>query len=129
MKTTVKTSPPRAGYVVAWVEADVVEIDVQEGPDVYRRQACRVFGMNAMASADRTQARAAALTNGQPLQLIFLELPPSFLIPSRFKKYGRTVVRLLLPDGRDVAEVLIAEGYAVPYYMGLGKPASVVLPP
>lgn len=132
MKPQVKTSSPQTGYVVTWVEPDVVEIDVRESADVYRRVICRVFGMNGpdpkgatQASADRTRTRAESLTEGKTLTFVFMELPESFLIPPRFKKFGRTLVRIQLPDGEDLSEILVDEGYAVPYFMGLGKPRSM----
>ena len=129
MKSQVRILPPESGYIVSWPEPDVVEIDVCESDDIYRRVTCRVFGMNGpeprgatLASADRTRTRGEELTLTKTLKFIFMELPPNFLVPPRFKKYGRTVVRVILPDGSDIADVLVDEGYAVPYFMGLGKP-------
>jgi endonuclease YncB( thermonuclease family) len=127
------------GYVVQWVEGDVIEIDVAEGEDIYRRLICRVFGMNAPDSngvtrdaALRAKERASNLTQDQTLKFIFLELPPTFLVPPRFKKYGRTMVRVFLPAGTEVSDILIEEGMAVPYFMGIGKqpnPLSPAAPP
>ncbi len=72
-------------------------------------------------AAQRAKERAALITKDRTLQFMFLVLPDSFLIPPRFKKYGRTMVRVFFGDGSEVAELLIEEGMAVPYFMGLGK--------
>lgn len=127
-RANVQMSNVETGYVVQWIEGDVIEIDVAESPDIYRRVTCRVFGMNApeprgvtAEAALRAQERANSLTLDQTLKFVFLELPASFLIPPRFKKYGRTMVRIFLADGSEIADILIEQGLAVPYFMGIGK--------
>lgn len=61
------------------------------------------------------------LADQERLHLLFLTLPAHFLLPPRFKHYGRTLVRVFLTDGTELADVVIAEGLAVPYYSGIGR--------
>jgi endonuclease YncB( thermonuclease family) len=57
-------------------------------------------------------ARAAQLCPvGVPVQVQTFKPRPE-------DKYGRWLVRILLPDGRWLDEVLIGEGLAVPYFGG-----------
>jgi endonuclease YncB( thermonuclease family) len=127
-RNVVQTSNLETGYVVRWIEADVVEVDVLEQENIYRRLSCRVFGMNAPEPrgvteevAARAKEHVASLTKDKTLSFIFLHLPDNFLVPPRFKKYGRTMIRIFLPDGAELAETMVESGLAVPYFMGIGK--------
>lgn len=135
-KSKVVVSQVETGYVASWIEADIAEIDIYEEEGVYRRLTCRVFGMNAPEphgtteeSAGRARDRVSQLTQGKTLKFVFLYLPESFLIPPRFKKYGRTMVRVFLDDGSELATQLVEEGLAVPYYMGIGRQPNPLINP
>lgn len=135
-KTKVVASQVEMGYVASWIEADIAELDVEEEEGIYRRVTCRVFGMNAPEphgiteeSASRARARVGQLTQGKTLRFVFLSLPESFLIPPRFKKYGRTMVRIFLEDGSELATQLVDEGLAVPFFMGIGKQPNPLINP
>jgi endonuclease YncB( thermonuclease family) len=116
------------GYCARWLAGDIVEIDIAEGDEVYRRSIHRVFGMNAPEPSGTTldvglqcQRRAEEITRGKTLRFAFVVVPDAFLLPPRFKQYGRHLVRIFFDDNVDFAEQMIEEGLAVPYFMGMGK--------
>lgn len=115
------------GYVVRWIAGDIVEVDVLEREGIYRRSIHRIFGMNAPEPNGstreiglRARERMAELTQAKDLRLQFIHIPETFLLPPRFKQYGRVLVRLFFENGVELADLAIQEGLAVPYYMGLG---------
>ncbi len=115
------------GYCVRWLAGDIVEVDIREHDDVYRRSVHRLFGANTpepsgwtQTIAEHARQQALELTEGKTLRFCFLDLPAHFMIPPRFKPYGRRMVRVFFPDGAELADRLIEAGVAVPHYMGMG---------
>jgi micrococcal nuclease len=74
----------------------------------------RLIGINTPelgknGAADQPLARAAreratALTRGQTIRLVYDR--------ERLDRYGRTLAYAVLPDGRDLQDILLREGYA-----------------
>jgi endonuclease YncB( thermonuclease family) len=114
---------PVRAHLVRVVDGDTVEVLARIWPDHYVETLVRLAGIDApelrgrcaeeMALAERAKARLAALLAGNRLMLADIH----------YGKYaGRVVARVLTEDGRDVAEVLLAEKLARPYDGGRRAP-------
>jgi micrococcal nuclease len=112
------TGPVRANLVRV-VDGDTVEVLARIWPDHYVETLVRLADIDApelrgrcaeeIALAERAKARLAALLAGNRLQLVDVH----------YGKYaGRVVARVLTEDGRDVAQILLAEKLARPYAGG-----------
>lgn len=94
-------------------DGDTVHLGFEFGGEVVRCR-CRLAGVDAPElhrDGDRAVAARdalAALTANARLRAW----------TSGADKYGRPLVRLALPDGRDVAQVLLAAGHVRPYSGG-----------
>lgn len=93
-------------------DGDTAHFDIDQGFGVHQVELrCRVYGINAPELS--TAAGVAARDFARSL------LPIGSVVTVRSKswdKYGeRYDGQITLPDGRDFGEVMIAEGYAVPY--------------
>jgi micrococcal nuclease len=97
--------------VVRVVDGDTLILDLDLGWRVWRRgERCRLAGINCPEL--RTDAGHAAVTFVREL------LPPMVLSTVIFRsssldKYGRPLGDVELPDGRDLATVLLGAGHAV----------------
>jgi endonuclease YncB( thermonuclease family) len=107
---------PVRAHLVRVVDGDTIEVLARIWPDHYVETLVRLSDIDApelrgrcaeeVAHAERAQARLAALLAGNRLQLVDV----------RYGKYaGRIVARVLTEDGRDVAQILLAEKLVRPY--------------
>jgi endonuclease YncB( thermonuclease family) len=107
---------PVRAHLVRVVDGDTIEVLARIWPDHYVETLVRLADIDApelrgrcaeeVAQAERAQARLAALLAGNRLQLVDV----------RYGKYaGRVVARVLTEDGRDVAQILLAEKLVRPY--------------
>lgn len=71
----------------------------------------RLFGVNAPES--RGPTRDAGLAARNFLEMLVMTGQPLTLDIVGREKYGRCLAKVYLPDGRDVAHVLTANGLAV----------------
>ena len=104
-----------SGVVVRVVDGDTVDVQSPSGV----RERVRLVGLDTPETVDprkpvqcfgqEAAGRARELLEGQP---VTLEADPG---QGPRDKYGRALAYLWLPDGRNAAEVLIAEGYGVEY--------------
>jgi micrococcal nuclease len=101
-----RAAPAGSDVVVRVLDGDTVELQSAgksrligvDTPEVYGGQEC--FGREASAFAKRVL---------RPGLRVRVERD----VEAR-DRYGRTLVYLLLPDGRSFNELLVADGYAVP---------------
>jgi micrococcal nuclease len=101
--------------VVRVVDGDTVDVRLPEG----RTERVRLIGMDTPETVDprrpvqcfgrEAAARAHALLDGQT---VGLERDAS---QGERDRYGRLLAYLWLPDGRNFAEAMLAEGYAFEY--------------
>ena len=114
---------PVRAHLVRVVDGDTVEVLARIWPDHYVETLVRLAGIDTpelrgrcaeeIALAERAKARLAALLAGNRL----------LLADVRYGKYaGRVVARVLTEDGRDVAQILLAEKLARPYGGGRRAP-------
>jgi len=102
------------GVVLAVHDGDTCKLDYDLGWHVWVRGAMlRLAGCDppVLATPAGIAARdfvAALLPIGTAVQVV----------SHGFDKWGRTLGALQLPDGRDLAELLIQAGHAVPYHGG-----------
>jgi micrococcal nuclease len=111
--------PAEEGTLVRVVDGDTVDVEVQGRAERVRligldtpetrhpRRPVECFGREATAKAE------SLLPPGLPLEL---ESDPT---QGNRDKYGRLLRYVWLPDGRNVAEVMIAEGYGFEYTYAL----------
>jgi len=107
---------PVQAHLVRVVDGDTIEVLARIWPDHYVETLVRLAGIDApelrgrcpeeIALADRAKERLTALLAGHRLRLVDVH----------YGKYaGRVVARVLTEDGRDAANVLLAERLARPY--------------
>jgi endonuclease YncB( thermonuclease family) len=98
------------------IDGDSVRLELDLGWRVYRRDPCRLVGINApeLHGADRLLGLAArdALAGLLPVgeRVTF--------VSHALDKYGRPLGQVLLADGTDVGQSQLAAGHAVPYSGG-----------
>ena len=101
---------PVQAHLVRVLDGDTIEVLARIWPDHYVETLVRLAGIDApelrgrcaeeITGALSAKARLAALLAGNRVQLVDI----------RYGKYaGRVVARVLTEDGRDVAQVLLAE--------------------
>lgn len=98
--------------VIRVVDGDTVWLDVDLGFDVRRSDSFRLAGINApeVSTLEGKQARDWLKTVLNPGDEITVKT-----FKDKREKYGRYLATILLADGGNVNDRLVAEGYAVPY--------------
>lgn len=77
---------------------------------------CRLYGINTPERKEPGWAEACAFTAALlPVGLWVLAATHKPTVNDGFEKYGRWLVEVTLPDGRDVGATVIAAGHAVSY--------------
>ncbi len=97
-------------------DADTFRLDVDLGFGNWTKsQPIRVYGIDApeMTTAEGKEAKAFVAS---------LVPAGTKVVLTTFKdakeKYGRYLGKITLPDGRDLAETIVAAGHAKPYFGG-----------
>lgn len=104
--------------IVSIYDADTVRADIDLGFGAWlANQPLRIYGIDAPERgtpegglAKAAAERLLAIEPGQAITITTLK--------DKTEKYGRYLAKITLPNGEDYATLLIAEGYAVPYYGG-----------
>jgi micrococcal nuclease len=105
--------------VVRVLDGDTVVVNMDLGWHTWRHdEHVRLNGIDAPERKDLARWTAAKT---------FVEglLPPGtevLLVSEKLEKYGRTLGRLLLRDGRDVSHEVLKAGLAEPYASGKRTP-------
>lgn len=99
------------------VDGDTIDLNLDLGFGIYKEDRFRLFGidtpeLHSKVAAERDRAQAAknrvqSLVSGQPLVVQTTK--------DKQDKYGRYLAQVILPDGRSVSSILIAEGLGVIY--------------
>lgn len=111
------------GTIIRWVDGDTMDAQVSLGFYLTATLRFRLLGskggvdtpeMNAKDPAVRQAAMAAKARS--------MELAPASsdvrLLTEKADEFGRWLARVVLSDGRDLGDVLLAEGLAVRYVRG-----------
>ena len=105
---TVWTIP---GTIDRVIDGDTVVAHLQIMPGKeWHGEHVRVQGIN---TPELSQSGGAAARDFAR-QLLPLEMAVTFVLTKQ-DKYGRVLAKIVLPDGRDFGDTMIAAGYAVPY--------------
>lgn len=94
-----------------WHDGDTPVVHRGSKPrEVIHGERIRVEGINApeLSQAGGPEARDYASTIAPPGTLVTL-------VASRSEKYGRFFCRVVLPDGSDFGDRMVAAGHAAPY--------------
>lgn len=107
---------PVSAEVVSIYDGDTLTVQANPWPSVYIRTSVRILGVDApeirgkceaeKAAAIAARDRLAGLVAGKTVSLVNVE-------PD---KYGGRVDAMVLVDGSNVADTLIAEGHGRPYH-------------
>lgn len=121
MTKVFKTTAPKKvpwrfdrAIVVDVHDGDTVTVDIMMdcgfNDTVTRRRPMRLLGINTIELADPGGPEAQAYL------ATLLPVGTAVALESvKNDKFARYDARLILPDGRDVAQILIAEGWAAPW--------------
>jgi micrococcal nuclease len=103
--------------VQSWIDGDTARVDVDLGCHVHWHGSLRVAGMNAPEV--RGPSRQAGLLAAAEVErlcpagsTVYLD-SLAFEHTSEEDDFGRMLAEVTLADGRDLAELMIAGGYAV----------------
>jgi micrococcal nuclease len=100
--------------VVRVVDGDTVDVSIDLGFHITTVLRLRLSGINAPEVHGVTAAAGHAATAA--LSAMVLEAHLTIVTEKdRTEKYGRYLATLLLDDGTNVNEALVASGHAVPY--------------
>lgn len=94
------------------VDGDTFDSLVDLGFEVHKRVRFRLYGVNCPEKTGLTRAAGEAAREAT-LRLIGGKIVTVQCL--KFDKYGRSVARVTIHDGRDLATVLIADGHGVPF--------------
>lgn len=111
---------PRAA-VLAVIDGDTVDLRIDLGFHAAVKLRFRLTGLDAPErnSPDATVRERAMLATARLRELLPLgSLVSATTEKDRTEKYGRFLARVIMPDGRCVNDLMIAEGLAVPYLGG-----------
>jgi endonuclease YncB( thermonuclease family) len=108
--------PAYAGTVVSVHDGDTLTVEARIWPGVVARDAVRVQGLDTPELRGKCPAERQAAQQAKELtaRLAPTGGPVTLQVKGR-DKYGRLLARVVLPDGRDLAAVLIEAGLARPY--------------
>ena len=105
-----------AATVVRVIDGDSLEVLIDLGFKIGLRETVRLAGI------DTPELRGDRAVDGQAAKAFVAGLlpPGTRILAQTFKgrltdRYGRWLAAVTLPDGRDLATVLIAAGHGVPY--------------
>lgn len=99
-----------AATVERVVDGDTLDVDLDLGMRVHLRARLRLEGVDTPERGQPGYGEALRYVQG------LVTFAPSVVVATRKPdKYGRALARVALPDGRDLSDLLIAEGHGVAY--------------
>ena len=100
------------------IDGDTVDCLIDLGFDILVRERVRLSGIDAPETRTRDlEEKKKGFESKERLQTL-LDRYPEFIVKTTFDnkgKYGRTLGELFLPDGLNINETLIQEGFAKIY--------------
>ena len=110
----------RNATAIRVIDGDTIEVLIDLGFDVSRREIVRVYGINSPESNSRDEAEKK-LGQAAKLQAMALIRPGDSLVLKTHKdreKYGRYLAEIVLADGRNFGQTMITLGHAAEYFGG-----------
>lgn len=103
-------------HVAQVLDGDTLDVDIDLGFSLTARQRVRLAGVNAPEthSKDAAEKARGIAARGALLNLVAGKTLLINTVKER-EKYGRFLASVTLPDGRDVATVMIEAGHALPW--------------
>lgn len=105
--------------ILGWHDGDTAEVDVDLGCRVHWHGPLRAAGYNAPELSGATKAAGRAATEAvkvlAPPGLVIYLNSLAFEHGSNTDHFGRLLAAVTLPDGEDLAALMINSGHAVPY--------------
>ena len=102
-------------HVLRTIDGDTCELDVDLGFSIHVRQHVRLLGINAPEHDTAEGKKAAAYLSGMIPNGVELTVET---VRDKSEKYGRTLGKLVLKDGRVVNDEMVKAGLAKPYFGG-----------
>ncbi len=99
------------------VDGDTVDCLIDLGFDIHIRERVRLAGLNAPETRTKDlEEKKKGFESKERLETL-LNKHTHFVVNTTLikGKYGRTIGKLYLPDGTDINETLIHEGFAEKY--------------
>lgn len=102
------------------VDGDTIDAEISVGFYLYTVQRLRLLGstggVNAYEMHDKDPAKRALAVRGRDRVAELLPPGTAFAVHTEKKdEFGRFLGRITLADGRDLGDLLMAEGLAVPF--------------
>lgn len=109
--------------VIRWVDGDTVDAKVDVGFYLSATLRFRLLGSTGGVDTPELRAKDPAMRLvAQRAHMRSLELAPVGgdvrMLTEKADEFGRWLARIILADGRDLGDVLLAEGLAVRYVRG-----------
>ena len=104
--------------LVRVVDADTIDVSIDLGFDIWIKERVRLRGINApeKRTKDLEEKRRGIEAESFVLQM-FTEHGTEFMIVTEYDrgKYGRTIGNILFSNGKNLSDLLLESGHAVPY--------------
>lgn len=97
-------------------DGDSLRVNVDLGFDIWRKEDLRVFGIDAPETWTPEGKAAAAFVSALLPQGAAVRVSTTKY--RGLDKFGRYLATVTLPDGRNLSDLLLAEGHAKPYFGG-----------
>lgn len=104
--------------ILSVVDGDTVDVDLDLGfKTMLHKERVRIAGIDTPESrtTDKVEKKFGLASKERLKELLGKEAVVKTMKPDSKEKFGRILGDFVLPDGRMVSQVLIEEGYAVPY--------------
>lgn len=103
--------------IIRWVDGDTAKVDVDLGCRVHWQGSLRCAGYNAPEITGPSKKAGQQATRYVEVQCIpgsTVYLNSVAFVPDETDDFGRMLAFVTLPDGRDLATLMIQSGHAVP---------------
>lgn len=99
------------------VDGDTIVVVIDVGFRIFIKQPIRLYGINAPENSTPAGKEATAyVTSLLPAGTSVACHTHSPQANAGYEKYGRWLAEVTLPDGTDLADLMVATGHAVPYH-------------
>lgn len=100
--------------VLRVIDGDTYELLINLGFDILLHRHCRLYGVNCAEIHGEEKPRGLVIK--QAVAGLIEGKDVTILSPGKDDKYGRVLAKVIMDDGKDLGDYLLAEGMAKEYF-------------